>query len=101
MEFQMIETGWLSILPPLIPIITMICETKGADCKHVRHVETQLPYATLVAVICAAGYLIAGFTHVPWIALCVHGMTYRSLRILLFTSCRYFAISFLISSRTP
>ncbi|MCR5109242.1 MAG: Na+/H+ antiporter NhaC family protein [Lachnospiraceae bacterium] len=48
---------------------TTILASTGADCKHIRHVETQLPYATLVAIVCALGYLIAGFTHSPWIAL--------------------------------
>ena len=33
--------------------------------------ETQLPYATLVAGVCAVGYLIVGFTLTPWIALAV------------------------------
>lgn len=48
---------------------TTILASTGAACKHIRHVETQLPYATLVAVVCAVGYLIAGFTLTPWIAL--------------------------------
>jgi len=39
---------------------TTILASTGADCKHIRHVETQLPYATLVAIVCAVGYLIAG-----------------------------------------
>ena len=47
---------------------TTILSSTGAQCKHIRHVETQLPYATLVAAVCAAGYLIAGFTGTPWIA---------------------------------
>ncbi|MBQ2626767.1 MAG: Na+/H+ antiporter NhaC family protein [Eubacterium sp.] len=50
---------------------TTILSSTGADCKHLRHVETQLPYATLVAVVCAIGYLIAGFTGTPVIALAV------------------------------
>ncbi len=50
---------------------TTILASTGADCKHIRHVETQLPYATLVAVICAVGFLISGFTLVPWAALAV------------------------------
>ena len=50
---------------------TTILASTGADCKHIRHVETQLPYATLVAVICAVGYLIAGFMKSPWLALAV------------------------------
>jgi len=50
---------------------TTILASTGADCRHIRHVETQLPYATLVAVVSAVGYLIAGFTRSPWIALLV------------------------------
>ena len=48
---------------------TTILASTGASCQHIQHVETQLPYATLVAVVCAVGYLIAGFTQTPWIAL--------------------------------
>lgn len=50
---------------------TTILASTGADCMHIRHVETQLPYATLVAVVCAVGYLIAGFMLMPWVALIV------------------------------
>lgn len=50
---------------------TTILASTGADCKHISHVETQLPYATLVAVVCAVGYLIAGFMLTPWIAIAV------------------------------
>ncbi len=50
---------------------TTILASTGAGCLHIRHVETQLPYATLVAVVCGVGYLIAGFMSTPWIALIV------------------------------
>ena len=50
---------------------TTILASTGASCEHIRHVEPQLPYATLVAIVCAVGYLIAGFTLTPWIALIV------------------------------
>lgn len=50
---------------------TTILSSTGSECKHIRHVETQIPYATLVAVICAVGYLISGFTLTPWISLVV------------------------------
>ncbi len=53
---------------------TTILASTGADCKHIRHVETQLPYATLVAVVCAVGYLIAGFMSSPWIAIAVEAV---------------------------
>ena len=33
----------------------------GAQCDHVNHVSTQLPYAMTVAGVCIVGYLISGF----------------------------------------
>ena len=48
---------------------TTILSSTGSACPHIRHVETQLPYATLVAAVCAVGYLISGFTLTPWIGL--------------------------------
>ena len=50
---------------------TTILASTGAQCQHIRHVETQIPYATLVAAICAVGYLIVGFTNTAWIGLVV------------------------------
>lgn len=45
---------------------TTILASTGAECKHISHVETQIPYATLVAVVCAIGYLVIGFTRMAW-----------------------------------
>ena len=45
---------------------TTILSSAGAECNHLRHVATQLPYATLVAAVCLIGYLVAGFTASPW-----------------------------------
>lgn len=48
---------------------TTILSSTGAQCQHIRHVETQLPYATLVAVICGIGFLISGLTISPWLSI--------------------------------
>lgn len=48
---------------------TTILSSAGAKCNHLRHVATQIPYATLVMVCSLVGYLIAGFTKSPWISL--------------------------------
>ena len=40
---------------------TTIMASSGAQCDHVNHVSTQLPYALTVAGVCAVGYLISGF----------------------------------------
>lgn len=39
---------------------TTIMASTGAQCDHVNHVSTQLPYAFTVAGVCAVGYLLAG-----------------------------------------
>ncbi len=41
---------------------TTILSSAGAKCNHIAHVSTQIPYATLVAVVSFLGYIIAGFT---------------------------------------
>ncbi len=39
---------------------TTILASAGAQCNHVEHVNTQLPYAAVVAGIAAVSYLVAG-----------------------------------------
>ena len=39
---------------------TTILASAGAQCNHVDHVNTQLPYAALVAGIAAVSYVVAG-----------------------------------------
>lgn len=41
---------------------TTIMASAGAQCHHVGHVSTQLPYALVVAVACIIGYVVAGLT---------------------------------------
>lgn len=48
---------------------TTIMAAAGAQCEHVNHVSTQLPYAVTVAVVSFVTYLIAGFVQSAWIAL--------------------------------
>jgi len=48
---------------------TTILSSAGAQCDHIKHVQTQIPYATLVAAVCAVGYIVGGFTTNPWITL--------------------------------
>ncbi len=42
---------------------TTIMASARAQCNHVYHVSTQLPYAMVVAISCFAGYIVAGITH--------------------------------------
>ncbi|MGN1118740.1 MAG: Na+/H+ antiporter NhaC family protein, partial [Oscillospiraceae bacterium] len=48
---------------------TTIMASTGAQCDHVNHVSTQLPYALTVAGVCAAGYLISGFVQNVFVVL--------------------------------
>ena len=40
---------------------TTIMASAGAQCNHVSHVSTQLPYAITVAAVSAVAYILAGF----------------------------------------
>lgn len=40
---------------------TTIMASAGAQCYHINHVNTQLPYAILVAIVSCVGYVFAGF----------------------------------------
>lgn len=40
---------------------TTIMASAGAQCDHINHVSTQLPYAMTVAGVSAVSYIIAGF----------------------------------------
>ena len=40
---------------------TTIMASAGAQCDHVTHVATQLPYALTVAGVSFVSYIIAGF----------------------------------------
>jgi len=48
---------------------TTIMASAGAQCKHVNHVTTQLPYALLVSVISFITYIVAGFSQSALISL--------------------------------
>jgi Na+/H+ antiporter NhaC len=40
---------------------TTILSSTGAQCNHIDHVTTQMPYAITIAAVCFIGYIIAGF----------------------------------------
>lgn len=48
---------------------TTIMASAGAQCNHVNHVSTQLPYAITVAAVSFVTYIVAGFTKSAWISL--------------------------------
>ena len=40
---------------------TTIMASAGANCNHIDHVSTQIPYAVTVAAICFVNYILAAF----------------------------------------
>ena len=40
---------------------TTIMASTGAQCHHMNHVATQMPYALVVAAVCFVSYVVAGF----------------------------------------
>ena len=48
---------------------TTIMASAGAQCEHVNHVSTQLPYAMTAAGVSFIAYIVAGLTQSVWISL--------------------------------
>jgi Na+/H+ antiporter NhaC len=48
---------------------TTIMSSAGAQCNHLNHVSTQLPYALTVAGISFVCFILAGFIQSAWIVL--------------------------------
>ncbi len=48
---------------------TTIMASAGAQCNHIAHVSTQLPYALLVAGVSFVGYVLCGFVQNAWVVL--------------------------------
>ena len=48
---------------------TTIMSSAGAQCNHINHVSTQLPYALTVAGVSFVSYIIAGFVQSWYISL--------------------------------
>lgn len=53
---------------------TTILASTGAQCQHIHHVSTQIPYALCVAACCAVGYLVGGLTWNGFLGLAVGGV---------------------------
>lgn len=50
---------------------TTIMASAGADCNHISHVTTQLPYAFTVAAVSLVAYIISGFVRNWFICLLI------------------------------
>lgn len=48
---------------------TTIMSSAGAQCNHINHVSTQLPYAMTAAAVSLVSYIAAGFIRNVWICL--------------------------------
>ena len=48
---------------------TTILASAGAQCNHLEHVATQVPYVIVVALCCTVGFLVAGVAQNGWLGL--------------------------------
>ena len=48
---------------------TTIMASTGAQCEHLNHVTTQIPYALTVAAVSFVSYIITGYVRNVWICL--------------------------------
>lgn len=50
---------------------TTILASAGAQCNHLEHVSTQVPYVLTVSACCIVGFLVDGVTQNGWLGLAV------------------------------
>lgn len=48
---------------------TTILASAGAQCHHIDHVSTQVPYVLTVSACCVIGYIVSGVTLNGWLGL--------------------------------
>ena len=48
---------------------TTILSSAGAQCHHIEHVSTQMPYVLTVSICCTIGFFVSGFTLNGWLGL--------------------------------
>jgi Na+/H+ antiporter NhaC len=70
---------------------TTIMASAGADCNHISHVSTQLPYAFTVAAVSLVAYIVSGFVR-NWAVCLVIGIVLMIATLFVIKS---------ISSRKP
>lgn len=68
---------------------TTILASAGAQCKHIDHVSTQIPYALLVAACCLIGFLAAGIFHNGWIGLIVGFLLEMIIMIIVLSKTKH------------
>lgn len=73
---------------------TTIMASSGAQCNHIDHVKTQLPYASLVAAISFVAYIIAGFIVMSGVGYGLAALCTAGAGLLIFAGCTA-AIAFL------
>ena len=67
---------------------TTILSSAGAQCKHIQHVSTQIPYAMTVCIPCLIGFLISGITSNGFVGLAAGFVTLAVVMAFLFIKCK-------------
>lgn len=67
---------------------TTILASAGANCKHLNHVSTQIPYAATVAIISLISYIISGVTKNGWIGLVLGLIMLTAFAVYMTIKCK-------------
>ena len=67
---------------------TTILSSAGAQCKHIEHVSTQIPYALTVCIPCAVGFLTAGLASNGFIGLAAGAVTLAVIFVVLLSMAK-------------
>ena len=67
---------------------TTILSSAGAQCQHIKHVNTQIPYAMTVCLPCLVGFLVSGIASNGFIGLAAGAATLVVIFAILLAKCK-------------
>ena len=67
---------------------TTILSSAGAQCKHIQHVSTQIPYAMTVCIPCFIGFLVSGLTSNGFIGLAAGAVVLAIIFAIMIVKCK-------------
>lgn len=67
---------------------TTILSSAGAQCQHIYHVSTQIPYALTVCIPCVAGFLIGGIAQSGIVGVVSAAVVMLMIFAVLYSRCK-------------
>ncbi|MBT7581989.1 MAG: hypothetical protein HN572_03435, partial [Kordiimonadaceae bacterium] len=63
---------------------TTVLASMGADCPHINHVMTQLPYAVLTGIMTICAFILLAIYQTPYVIFIMIVLQYLAIRFMMY-----------------